>query len=216
MRKVGILVICFILCFVITSSAEYNYNSDDTITDTLTGLVWQNDATSNFYLTIDDANKFIESLNKGIYSTWRLPTTIEIEHIENYIETKYNSNIGMGVFWATPNAVCGVFNNSIVSGFSVLFYSSLLSGAAVWAVRNNAAPVANAGENQDVLEKSIVTLDASMSYDLDRDIVIWDWKQITGNYTLMLYDSLTPIATFTAPDINSPQETIEFKLRFGR
>lgn len=132
-----------------TTTAEYRHNGDNTITDTSTYLVWREDATPIFYQTIEDANKFVESLNKGTYSTWRLPTTTEIEHIKDYIETKYDLCRGEGLFWAIPNAISGVCSMA-GPGFSVRPYSSLESGAAVWAVRNNTAPVANAGEDQPV------------------------------------------------------------------
>ena len=76
----------------------------------------------------------------------------------------------------------------------------------------NRAPVADAGLSRNVPEQSVVTLDASGSYDPDADaIASHSWTQISGNpVTLDLTNPAAP--TFTAPDVNSNGETLAFEL----
>ena len=76
---------------------------------------------------------------------------------------------------------------------------------------NDNAPVANAGVDQVVTEKTTITLDGSGSYDDDGEIVSYLWTQTGGNtVTLSNITALKP--TFTAPNISS-STTLTFRLR---
>ncbi|HEX5185884.1 MAG TPA: hypothetical protein VFV86_03250 [Nitrososphaeraceae archaeon] len=67
---------------------------------------------------------------------------------------------------------------------------------------SNQPPTANAGSDQEVRSESFVSLNGLGSSDPDNDTLIYSWSQISGpNVTLS--DSVSPIPTFTAPDVNS-------------
>jgi hypothetical protein len=74
-------------------------------------------------------------------------------------------------------------------------------------VTGNFRPVADAGSDQTVLEKSAVTLDGSESFDRDDGIDYYLWKQISGpSVTLSAEDVEQP--TFTAPAVEEDETTI--------
>jgi hypothetical protein len=62
----------------------------------------------------------------------------------------------------------------------------------------NQNPVANAGSDQMVLTKALVTLDGSASHDPDHDALTFAWIQ-TGGPTVSLSSTTAPTPTFTAP-----------------
>ncbi len=66
---------------------RFRDNEDETITDALTGLMWQESyaypETGN-YISWYEANEYIEKLNVnklGGYSDWRLPSRLEIQSL---------------------------------------------------------------------------------------------------------------------------------------
>jgi hypothetical protein len=88
-----------------------------------------------------------------------------------------------------------------------------LSGSAyVYTLApENHLPVADAGEDQEVEEGSLVTLDGSDSYDLDGDDLIYSWTQIgEPNVGLDLTDEAKP--TFTAPPCSGENVKLKFQL----
>jgi hypothetical protein len=88
-----------------------------------------------------------------------------------------------------------------------------LSGSAyVYALApENHPPVADAGEDQEVEEGSLVTLDGSDSYDLDGDDLIYSWTQIGEPHVgLDLTDEAKP--TFNAPDSSGENMILKFQL----
>lgn len=66
----------------------------------------------------------------------------------------------------------------------------------------NSAPVANAGENQNVLEHALIHLDASLSTDENNNIVAFSWAQTEGP-AVDLRDSRSRVASFNAPETSS-------------
>ncbi len=63
-------------CFV----NDFHDNADGTVTDKITGLMWQQDS-SPFYTRWEDAKKYIERINYeefAGYADWRIPTIEEI------------------------------------------------------------------------------------------------------------------------------------------
>lgn len=62
----------------------------------------------------------------------------------------------------------------------------------------NQPPIADAGEDQEVFEGSVVTLDGSGSYDPDEDTLSYQWFVPAG---IELSDETAVQPTFTAPDI---------------
>ncbi len=81
--------------------ASYTDNGDGTITDDITGLMWQQipiDATLNW----EEANEYCESLELGGYDEWRMPTMKELYSLNDfsegwpYINTDYFELVGSG------------------------------------------------------------------------------------------------------------------------
>ena len=76
----------------------------------------------------------------------------------------------------------------------------------------NHAPVANAGAQLTVNEGSLVALDGSASSDPDSDALTFAWQQVGGQHSISLLDSATATPTFTAPQVSSGGDTLEFEL----
>ncbi|KUJ84161.1 chitinase [Microbulbifer flavimaris] len=66
---------------------------------------------------------------------------------------------------------------------------------------NNRAPVANAGADQVVAGGDAVSLDGSASYDLDGDVLVYDWVQ-TGGTSVQLQGAAGANASFVAPQVS--------------
>ncbi|MBU0729060.1 MAG: tandem-95 repeat protein [Proteobacteria bacterium] len=75
----------------------------------------------------------------------------------------------------------------------------------------NAAPIAEAGNDQTVFEGEEVVLDGSQSTDPDDGISVWSWSQISGPMVALL-DASAPQVSFIAPDSNITGETLVFEL----
>ncbi len=75
----------------------------------------------------------------------------------------------------------------------------------------NQLPVANAGTDQIVNENTLVSLDASASTD-DGSIISYFWQQIAGTSTITLNDSSSITPNFTAPEVTSNNDDIDFSL----
>jgi hypothetical protein len=76
---------------------------------------------------------------------------------------------------------------------------------------SNHAPVANAGENQTVVQGASVTLDGSGSRDLDGNAITYRWTQMAGT-AVQLSDPSAASPTFTAPTGSSQNEQLTFQL----
>jgi hypothetical protein len=81
-------------------------NWDGTVTDTNTGLVWQQDGST--YNTWEEALSYCENLTLAGYNDWRLPNVNELQSIVDY--TQYNPSINTTFF---PNTV----SSSYPSGY---------------------------------------------------------------------------------------------------
>ena len=75
----------------------------------------------------------------------------------------------------------------------------------------NISPVADAGEEQEVSEGTLVTLDGSGSYDSDDGITSYQWTQTVGT-PVVLSDSGSVQPTFTAPEVSEGALTLTFQL----
>ena len=61
---------------------SYKDNGDGTITDNVTGLMWQK--ADGGEMTFENASAYVKSVNLGGYSDWRLPTSSELFSINSY------------------------------------------------------------------------------------------------------------------------------------
>ncbi|MGS2717600.1 PKD domain-containing protein [Eionea flava] len=75
----------------------------------------------------------------------------------------------------------------------------------------NQAPVADAGEDQDVVVSDVVTLNAEASSDEDGSIIRYRWRQTSGPRVKLL-GRRSATATFTAPEVTETTE-LTFVLR---
>ncbi len=81
---------------------SYTDNGDGTVTDNVTGLVWQQ-VPANSGLNYQEAETYCESLVLGGYDDWRIPTTKELFSISNfskgwpYLDTTYFNLAGSSV-----------------------------------------------------------------------------------------------------------------------
>jgi len=64
------------------NSPAYTDNGNGTVTDEITGLMWQK--TDGGEMTFSAAKSFCESLELGGYGDWRLPTCLELFSINSY------------------------------------------------------------------------------------------------------------------------------------
>ena len=100
-----------------TNLMSYTDNGDDTVTDNVTGLMWQqddNNITYNWYVasgTYDATNNSATTdvcgdLTLGGYTDWRLPTEDELMSIVNYgtyspaIDVTYFPNTNSSFYWS--------------------------------------------------------------------------------------------------------------------
>ncbi|MCD6359901.1 MAG: DUF1566 domain-containing protein, partial [Armatimonadetes bacterium] len=105
------------------NSPSYTDNGDGTVTDNVTGLMWQqeDDDTTR---TWDEACSYCDDLTLGGYSDWRLPSVMELICIVNYgtynpsIDTTYFSGTNAAYYWSatayaldSADAWCVGFND---------------------------------------------------------------------------------------------------------
>ena len=79
----------------------------------------------------------------------------------------------------------------------------------------NEVPIANADQDQSVLSNTIVTLNASQSYDPDGDTLTYLWEQISGNNIASFSSNTSSITNFTAPS-NSDTITLNLTVSDGK
>ncbi|MDA3896745.1 MAG: DUF1566 domain-containing protein [Desulfobacteraceae bacterium] len=105
--------------------AGFTDNGNGTVTDTSTGLTWQQATASGSY-TWEQALAYCENLTLGSRSDWRLPTRKELRSIVDY--SRYNPSINTDFF---PNTIASWYWSSTTSAGStdyawgVPFYSGL-------------------------------------------------------------------------------------------
>lgn len=75
----------------------------------------------------------------------------------------------------------------------------------------NHVPLADAGQDQSVAERSVVNLDGSNSADTDGDALSYSWTQIAGP-AVMLSDAHAASPSFTAPTVGTSGGTLTFQL----
>lgn len=77
----------------------------------------------------------------------------------------------------------------------------------------NACPIANAGDNQEVNEGSVVTLDGTGSRDPNGDRLTYSWRQVDStDFRVSLENPNTARPTFVVPNIRDIPVTLMFEL----
>lgn len=127
---------------------SYTDNGDGTITDNVTGLIWQKDMGSK--MSFDEAKTYVALLRLGGYSDWRIPTIKELYSlinftgqvngeiaIKNFINETYfiqpigNTSIGERQIdaqtWSSTEYVGRTFNND-ETVFGVNFIDGRIKG----------------------------------------------------------------------------------------
>jgi hypothetical protein len=124
------------------SSQSFIDNNDGTITDTVTGLMWQKDGSTPIK-NWSDALAYCNDLTLAGYDDWRLPDINQLQSIADYsrlnpsINTTYFSNtaVNSGYWSSTTNT------GSVTNAFGVIFregnisYGSKINAYHVRAVR---------------------------------------------------------------------------------
>lgn len=82
----------------VINSQSFTNNGDGTITDNITGLIWQK--TDGGEMTFENAITYCDNLVLGSFSDWRLPTAIELFSINNH----NNLNPALNTVYFTQNA----------------------------------------------------------------------------------------------------------------
>lgn len=159
-----IITFLYIISIPLSADALFLDNGDGTITDTSTGLIWEQYGNGVYYETLEEAIARIIELNKGPGTTWRIPAKMEFLGIADYIFSIYSLRHGQ-IYWTLETPV--VFYDTWMS------CPSSVEAARVLAVRSQALPVANAGPDQTVFDT--VTLDGSSSFASDSTIVSYQW-----------------------------------------
>ncbi len=95
---------CLLLCS--SAFAAYIDNGDGTVTDTGTGLMWQQ-ATAPDNYTWEQALTYCENLELSTYTDWRLPTAKELESLTDKsrfnpaINTAYFPDTALFLYWTS-------------------------------------------------------------------------------------------------------------------
>ena len=111
---------------------SYTDNDDGTITDNLTGLMWQKE--DNTTRAWDDAKTYCNDLTLTAYTDWRLPSKKELMSIVDYgtsspsIDTTYFPGTNAFNYWSSTTYV---YNSS--SAFYVCFnHGGVYSSPSMW------------------------------------------------------------------------------------
>ncbi len=96
----------FLLFSNVALSADFNDNGNKTVTDNITGLIWQQEDNDSLY-TWENALSYCESLALAGKSDWRLPNVRELESIVDEatyhpaINTTYFPNTNSMYYWSS-------------------------------------------------------------------------------------------------------------------
>jgi hypothetical protein len=126
LRKLTLMGICLSLLAAAPAWAELVDNGDGTVTDTNTGLMWQQDEAGA--MTWAKALTYCESLSLSVYDDWRLPNRNELQSLVDY--TRYAPAIDKAIF---RNAVSSgywsstTYSNDPVNAWGVSFHFGYIS-----------------------------------------------------------------------------------------
>lgn len=124
-------------------SPRFLDNGNDTVTDNLTGLIWER-SPSRTARTWDDAVAYANDLTIDEYSDWRLPNKNELRslinygrgNIANWLGQQGFSNVQDNIYWSSTTYAPGTGNAWVVNmEMGHVVYYDKISSHYVWAVR---------------------------------------------------------------------------------
>ena len=140
-HRYAVLAFWLTLCLAVTAHGEFVDNGDGTVTDTQTGLMWQQ-ATDAGTMIWKSALSYCEGLGLSGYSDWRLPTRKELRSIVDYsrynpsIDTSYFPNTHSSDYWSSTTHALGTdYAWSMYFDYGYDNYSLKSYGGYVRAVR---------------------------------------------------------------------------------
>jgi hypothetical protein len=178
-------------------------NGDDTVTDAVTGLMWQRTATITLYNRAEAAAR-CQRLRTGAHADWRVPSAIELASIINF--DRFTSSIDTVAFPDSPldptgdprvpNAYFGTTTVIGTAGWIVSFVygtvsldtTSLDRNAYLRCVRGRAAPAADTSAGRYDLSV------AGTARDVKTGLT---WQRIAPTGRRRLADATTYCATGT-------------------
>jgi alpha-tubulin suppressor-like RCC1 family protein len=192
-------------CRSFDHSVNLVINTDETVTDTFTGLIWQKESTET-RMTWQNAVEYCENMSLSDYNDWRLPTMHELRSIVNYLKyyPAMNQNFFSGnmsaFYWSsTSYAYC------TRHAWGVHFYDGLGDGDDkylsyyVRAVRG--------GQNRLFGHLVIGSPEQGSKWQSgDKMPIKWDTQNIEGNVKISISreggktDTFIPIASNTPND----------------
>jgi hypothetical protein len=96
---------------------SYTDNGDGTVTDNVTGLMWQQaEVTRGFTFSLSGEEKYCSSLTLGGHADWHLPTVIELVSLLDY---SASNGINATVF---PNVGNFVYSSTLHSSYQMLVH----------------------------------------------------------------------------------------------
>ena len=143
-KSIFILSVYALLACGSFSHAGYIDNGDGTVTDTGTGLMWQQ-ATALREHTWKQAISYCEHVSLAGYSDWRLPTFKELQSIVDYsiaqpgptINTAYFSNTVASYYWSSTTCAYDTNHAWYVDfSYGIVYSNNKTYGYCVRAVRS--------------------------------------------------------------------------------
>jgi len=123
--------------------------------------------------------------------------------------------------WEGSDTACTIYNliDTVDYCFIVRAYNADGNESAdsneicITNVYTNQGPIADAGDDQNVVSGALVSLNGSNSYDFDDGIASYVWKQVNDPSIKLSPDRLKPEeATFFAPVVGPNGESFTFEL----
>ena len=196
--------------FQLTVTDNGNQESTDTC---IVNVTWTNDP------PIADAGSD-QTVNEGVTVTLDASNSMDLDDgIASYQWTQLGNNTQVTLSSDTAEQPSFTAPNVGISGESLTFQLTVTDNGNLKTTDTtivnvtwiNEPPVANAGSDQFVTAGDMVTLDGSISSDMDDGINAYLWKQ-TGGTSVNLSSNAAIQPTFTAPDVGAGGDTLTFQL----
>jgi len=180
-------------------------NGDGTVTDTTTGLMWQQGDVPN--KTWQEALAYAEGLSLADYDDWRLPTKKELQTIVNY--SRHSPAVDMTIFPSTLSS--GYWSSTTTSVYSggyawyidfnhgIVSYDNKTDAYAVYAVRT-----VRGGQNR-IPGNVVITEPRQADWIMINGLksIVWDAAGLPGNVKITLSRQGGKAGTFTEIIANS-------------